>query len=131
MEKIEIITSRDFSNSELDNIKQDFADLTPDIRIDNQRMIRESVETSLPPAIWIFIYFATGAVLTGFFAKAGSDAYDTLKKAVKKLANQNKNGKPIQVRLHLRPDNSRDIIVPIPDNPTDFATFLITEIWSE
>lgn len=119
MEKIEILTSKDFEEHELNEIKALFEGLSSQVSIDNKRMIRESVEEQLPSAIWAFVYFAAGAVFSGFFGQAGSDAYNKLKETIKKLGTKKRKGKPVQVRVHLRQSGSNDVIIPIPDDPLE------------
>ena len=45
---IEVITSKNFNNFDLDEIKQLFNELNLEINTDNQRMVRRSIEL-LPP----------------------------------------------------------------------------------
>ena len=114
---IEVITSKDFDDSDLGEIKQLFSDKGFDIEIDNVRMIRESMVP--PPAIWIDLIMAGGAIaatafFTGFFNKMGADAYDNFKQIVKKILEKRKRGELTQLRIHVKKGQQR-IIVPIPD----------------
>jgi hypothetical protein len=124
MERIEIITSKDFEEHELSEIKALFEGMSSQVSIDNKRMIGKSLEEQLPSAIWAFVYFAAGAVFSGFFGQAGSDSYNKLKETIKKLSSGKRRGKPIQVRIHLRQSGSNDVIVPIPDDPLELEPAL-------
>ena len=112
---IEAITSNDFDNSDLDEIKQLFNELNLEISINNQRMVRRSLE--LPPAIWIFIFISAWYVkpfFSGFFCKMGEDAYDNFKLAVKKTLEKRKRDQDTQLRIHVKKDDVNEIIALFP-----------------
>ena len=115
---IEVITSKDFDDSDLAEIKQSFSDNGFDIEIDNVRMIRESMVP--PPAIWIELIIggaltlAATAFFTGFFNKMGENAYVNFKQIVKKILKKRKRDEPTQLRIHVKKGQQR-IIIPIPD----------------
>ena len=116
---IEVITSKDFDDSDLGEIKQLFFDKGFDIGIDNVRMIRESMVP--PPAIWIdliiggIVGVAVTAFFTGFFNRMGVDAYDNFKQIVKKILEKRKRDELTQLRIHVKKGQQR-IIIPIPDD---------------
>lgn len=115
--KIEILVSKDYDVTEMGEISQLFKSAGYESEIYNNRMKRTSVEEGIPPAIWLFVTFASAAVLTGFFNKAGEDAWSKLKEIIKKLTKE-KNGQDPQIRLHAK-TNGREIIIPIVDDPKD------------
>ena len=105
---IEVITSEDFNNFDLDEIKQLFNGLDLKINIDNQRMVRRSIEP--PPAIWIVISIITVLIaqpfFSGFFHKMGEDAYENFKGAVKEISKKRKSGQDTQLRIHVKKDKN-------------------------
>lgn len=118
--KVEILVSKDYDANEIREMSQLFESVGYESQIDNERMIRASVAADVAPAIWVFLTFATSAFLTGFFNKAGEDAWDKLKEVIKKLSKK-KNGQDSQIRLHAKVEG-REIIIPIVDDPNDRET---------
>lgn len=117
--KVEVLISRDYNDNDVSKMMDLFQSHGYEPQIDRNRMIRESVE-SLPPAIWLFLTFASAAVLSGFFNKAGSDAWDKLKDILRDLSKK-KEGKDPQIRVHNRVEG-REIIIPIVDDPMERET---------
>ena len=122
---IEIITSKDFDNSDLDEIKQLFNELNLEISIDNQRIVRRSLEA--PPAIWIFIFVSAWLAkefFSGFFRRMGEDAYDNFKMAVKKTLEKQKRDQDTQLRIHVKKDDVNEIIAFFPIDSDKLKTAL-------
>lgn len=121
--KIQVITSEDFDDSELKEIQGLFKEAGYEAEVDNEGMLIKSAE-QLPPAIWIFIGMAAGAYFTGFFQKAGSDAWDKMKECIKKLKAKRKKGQATQVRLHLEFGDHKITIIPMPDDAKELEIAL-------
>ena len=125
---IEVITSKDFDESDLGEIKQLFEDVSFEIRIDNERMSRKSMEP--PPAIWVTVFipaalWVANQFFSGFFNRMGGDAYDKFKDVIKKVLEKRKRDQDTQLRIHVRKDKNM-IIVPLPDDKDELKIALDT-----
>lgn len=125
---IEVITSRDFASFDLNEIKQLFDEVGLEITIDNERMIRQSVEPV--SAIWLFISipaaWITKQFFTGFFNRLGEDAYDNFKRIIKKILQKQKKGQDIQLRIHVKKDDESMIIALFPTDSDNLKIALET-----
>lgn len=119
--KLQVMTSKEFDDSELKEIKEIFNSAGYEADVDNSSMIRKGIE--IPPAIWIFIKVAAAAYAAGFFGKAGSDGWDKLKDAMKKLNKIKKNNQTPQIRLHIIVGTD-EIIVGMPSDEKEFENAL-------
>lgn len=121
--KIQVMTSKEFDDSELKEIKEIFNSAGYEADVDNSSMIRKGAE-QIPPAIWIFISVAAAEIFSGFLQKIGSDGWDKLKDAMKKLNKIKKNNQTPQIRLHIRFGKNEMTIVAMPTNTEEFQIAL-------
>ncbi|MCY4490033.1 MAG: hypothetical protein OXC46_01045 [Thaumarchaeota archaeon] len=126
---IKVITSKDFSEFDLNEIKQLFDEVGLEITITNEKMIEKSEE--LVSAIWFSISIPAVLIakpfFTGFFNRMGEDAYTYFKKIIIKISQKQKRQENIQFRFIIKKDDERMIILPLPTDNLKIALDALPE----
>lgn len=86
---------------------------------------RQLKQKALEPVLILIIKFVSASALVGFFGKAGSDAYDGLKKKLASIiSNKEKEGKSVSLQIHI-PNNinplNAELILEVPGNLIEYA----------
>ena len=114
--KVEISTTKDYSQDELDVMISEFGELGFEASADTS-LFKKALE--VPPDVMLFLIFflglAAGNYVAGFFQKMGEDTWDLVKKGVIRLFHKKKDG--------LNPR----IILKIPVSEDDFILGYIVE----
>lgn len=109
--QLQILASGDYPFDELDK-------LLAEIRSDGVQVTRSGIYgrrslESLPPALWLIVSFAAGAIGTGFLHAMGADAWEALKRQVQRSESRQGHAIAPTVTLELKLEDFQVILRPL------------------
>lgn len=105
-----------------DYLPDEIEPLLADLRMEGIDVVQQGVYSrrsieELPPALWLIASFATGAIGIGFLNAMGADAWDALKRVVRRAAGTRHHGRAPVIMIEIEFEDCHIVLWSLSDTP--------------